>query len=303
MFERPTYHCIMKEIYNQFELHYFFTDDSHGFDAMVRNECERELLSLFEEVSDQLELKILIEAKPPKEGGFVEIWEFIGASANTLTLLVSILAIIMSRIPVQNRKLTQLQIENLELDNQLKREELRKLGIKNIENIEDDLLKKIAEFLIKNYKIIWRRSNFFKKITQYQRINKITINKLQDYKSSSEPEILKLGDFEQFILFDENIPDVTGKIEDIDLISSALKQGKFRWKGFLNGQIIDFEMLDENFKRHVFQGDITHNNNVKLKVMLNHSRKIDDSGRIKVTKYYVTEVKGYSINGINQQID
>jgi hypothetical protein len=293
----------MKELYNQFELHYFFTDELHGFDASVRNECEKELLNLFEEVSNDLEIKIVIDAKPPQNGGFIEIWEFVGANKEMITLLVSILTLIMSRFPVQNRKLTNLQIENLELDNQLKKEELKKLGIKNVEIIDDGLLQKIVSFLIKNYKIIWRRSNFFKKITLYKRINKIAINKLLNFKPSLEMETLKLGDFEQFILFDENIPDITGQTEEIDLISSALKQGRFRWKGFINGQIIDFEMQDENFKRHVFQGDITHNNKVKLKVILNHSRKIDDSGRIKVTKYYVTEVNSYSINGIDQPID
>lgn len=293
----------MKELYNQFELHYFFTDDSHGFDAIVRNECEKELLNLFEETIHDLELKIIIDAKPPKDGGFIEIWEFVGANKEMITLLVSILTLIMSRVPVQNKKLTKLQIENLELDNHLKREELKKLGIKNIENINDNLLQRIVTFLVKNYKIVWRRSNFFKRITLYKRINRITVNKLLNFKPSPEPETLKLGDFEKFILFDENIPDITGQIAEIDLISSALKQGRFRWKGFLKGQIIDFEMKDENFKRHVFQGDITHNNKVKLNVILNHSRKIDDSGQIKVTKYYVTKVESYSIDGIDQRFD
>lgn len=292
----------MKEIYNQFELHYFFSDNSHGFDAIVRNECEKELLQLFEEISNDLEIKIFIEAKPPQNGGFIEIWEFIGANKEMITLLVSIFTLIMSRVPVQNKKLTQLQIENLELDNQLKKEELKKLGIKNINEIDEGILQKLVSFLIKNYKIFWRRSNFFKKITQYKRINKIAINKLLDYKPLSKPEILRLGDFEQFILFDENIPDVTGQTEIIDLISSALKQGKFKWKGFLNGQIIDFEMQDEDFKQHVFEGDIQHNNKVKLRVDLNFSRKIDETGRIKITKYYVSKVKSYFIGNTEHKM-
>lgn len=293
----------MKELYNQFELHYFFSDDSHGFEAMVRNECEKELLSLFQEASEDLEIKVLIEAKPPHDGGFIEIWEFIGANKEMTTLLVSILTLIMSRAPVQNRKLTKLQIENLELDNQLKRKELRKIGFKNLDNIDESLIQKLLEFLVRNYKIIWRRSNFFKKITQYRRVNKIIINKLLDFKPSPDPETLLLGDFEQYILFDENIPDVTGQMETIDLISSALKPGKFRWKGFVNGQIIDFEMQDEKFKQHVFQGDITHNNRVKLNVELNHSRRIDETGRIKITKYYVTKVLSYSINNIEYEVN
>ena len=292
----------MKEFYNQIELHYFFTDEFHGFDATVRNDCERELLSVFKDVSDDLDIKIIIDAQPPKDGGFIDIWQFIGANETLLTLLVSTLTLIISRFPVQNRKLTKLQIENLELDNELKKEELRKLGIKKINEIDETLLTNIISLLLLDYKIVWRRSNFFKKITQYKRINKITVNKLLNFNPSVEPETVKLEDFEKFILFDEQIPDIKDKTENIDLISSALKQGRFRWKGFLNGQIIDFEMQDENFKQHVFHGDITHNNKVKLKVILNHSRKIDDTGRIKVTKYYVTKVVGYFINNIEQDI-
>ncbi|MES2486855.1 MAG: hypothetical protein V4581_13030, partial [Bacteroidota bacterium] len=199
----------MNELYNQFELHYYFSDTSHGFDAITRNECEKDLLNLFMEVSYDLEIKILVEAKPPHEGGFIEVWEFIGTNKETVTLIVSVLTLIMSRLPVQNKRLTKLQIENLELDNKLKREELRKLGIQNIDNIDDSTLQKIVNFLIKNYKIIWRRSNFYKKITQYKRINKIEINKLYDYRPKQKPATLLLGEFEQFILFDENIPDVT----------------------------------------------------------------------------------------------
>ena len=184
----------------------------------------------------------------------------------------------------------------------MKREELKKLGLQEESNFDEKKQKRIIDFLIKNYKIFWRRSNFFKKITLYKRINKITINKLYNYESNTEPTVLKLGDFEQFILFDENIPDVTSQIENIDLISSALKPGKFRWKGFLNGQIIDFVMNDETFKQRVFQGKIEHNNKVKLKVELNNSRKIDDTGRIKITGYYVSKVLSYSINGIEYKL-
>ncbi|MDQ1164881.1 hypothetical protein [Flavobacterium sp. SORGH_AS_0622] len=292
----------MNEFYNQFELHYYFSDNSHGFDAIIRNECEKELLLLFEEIINDLDIKIAIEAKPPQNGGFIEIWEFIGTNKETITLIVSIITLILSRIPVQNRKLTKLQIENLELDNQLKREELKKLGIKNVDKIDENLLKKITDFLIKNYKIFWRRSNFFKKITQYKRINKITVNKLLNYHPSSEIKTLRLGDFEQFILFDENIPDIVDQTEIIDLISSALKQGKFKWKGFLNSQIIDFEMQDENFKQHVFHGDIKHTNKVRLKVKLNFSRKIDETGRIKITRYYVTNVLNYYIDNIEYEV-
>ncbi len=288
----------MKELYNQFELHYFFDDESHGISATVRNDCERELLNLFEEAANSLELKVRVESKPPQNGGFVEIWEFVGANKELITLALTALSLIMSRVPVQNRKLTKLQIENLELDNLLKREELRKLGLANLDQADEQMITKIINYLMKNYRIVWRRSNFFKKMRQYPRIIKITINKLRNYIPAPEPVTLDAQEFSDFVLVDETIPDITGQVEEIDLISSALKHGKFRWKGFLNNQIVDFEMLDEPFKQQVFQGNIEHTNKVKLKVELNHARKIDDTGKIKVTRYYVSKVLSYSINGI-----
>ncbi|PTS92667.1 hypothetical protein DBR11_26490 [Pedobacter sp. HMWF019] len=207
----------------------------------------------------------------------------------------------MSRVPVQNRKLTKLQIENLKLDNRLKREELLKLGIENFDLADEKMLTKIINYLMKNYRIVWRRSNFFKKLRQYPKVIKITINKLKNLVPGPEELSLNADDFENYILIDENIPDITGQTAEIDLISSALKNGKFKWKGFLNNQIIDFEMLDAPFKQQVFQGSIEHNNKVKLKVELKHSRKIDDTGKIRITRYYVTKVLSYSINGIDHE--
>ncbi len=37
--------------------------------------------------------------------------------------------VIISRFPVENKELTQLQIENLKLDNEIKRKELEKLNL------------------------------------------------------------------------------------------------------------------------------------------------------------------------------
>lgn len=287
----------MIEFYNQFELHYYFHDDSHEIDAFFRNECEKELLILFQEVITDLDLHIRIESTPPREGGYVEIWKFVNENKELINLLVSILTLILSRYPVKDKRLDKAQIENLELDNLLKKEELRKLGINISDNIDESTIKKLVEYLLKNYKIIWRRSNFFKKLTGNKEIKNISINKLSNFKPSSEEIKLRLGDYEQFILFNEEIPDVKNNEVIIDLISSVLKKGNFRWRGFLDGQIINFVMEDENFKKLVFDGLLTHTNNVKLKVILNHSRKIDDSGQIRITKYYATKVLSYFVGG------
>ncbi|WP_027375817.1 hypothetical protein [Kaistella palustris] len=287
----------MAELYNQLILHYYLYDDSHEIDAFFRNDSERELLNLFQEVINDLDLRVRIESTPSKEGGYIEIWQFVDDNKELISLVVSLLTLILSRYPVKNKRLDKAQIENLELDNLLKKEELKKLGITNYEKIDETAVRKIIDFLLKNYKIIWRRSNFFKKLTGNKDVKKIGINKLFNFKASDEEITLRLGDYEQFILFNEEIPDIKNNEVTIDLISSVLKKGNFRWRGFLNGQIINFVMEDESFKRLVFDGLLTHNNNVKLKVILNNSRKIDDSGLIRITKYYVSKVISYFVGG------
>lgn len=285
----------MTNLYNQLELHYYFYDDSHEIDAIFRNECEKELLVLFLEVINDLDFRIKVEAVPPKEGGFVEVWKFINENKEIINIVLTIINLILTRYPVKNKKLDKLQIENLELDNLLKKEELKKLGIVDFKSVDSNTLDKIIEFLTKNYKIIWRRSNFFKKLTLNKDIKNIAINKLYNFIPSPDETVLRLGDYEQFILFNEEIPDIKNQEVSIDLISSVLKNGNFPYKGFLNSQIINFIMEDEKFKKLVFEGQIPHTNKVKIKVILNHARKIDDTGLIKITKYYVSKVLSYTI--------
>lgn len=285
----------MININNQLALHYYFYDESHEIDALFRNESERELLILFQEIINDLDLKIKIEALPPKEGGFIETWKFINDNKEIISLLINIITLIITAYPVKNKKLDKLQIENLELDNLLKKEELKKLGITHLKEVDSNKLDEIINFLIKNYKIIWRRSNFFKKLTLNKKVKKISFNKLYNQESTESEIELRLGDYEKFILFNEEIPDIKDLEVSIDLISSVLKKGNFRWRAFWNGQIINFIMEDESFKKMVFEGAIKHTNNVKLNVVLNYSRKIDDSGQIKVTKYYVSKVLSYYI--------
>lgn len=281
--------------HNQLLLHYYFHNDSHEIDAIFRNECEKELLMLFQEVINDLDLHIRIGAGPPKEGGFIEIWKFINENAEILSLFISVVSLILTAYPVKNKKLDQLQIENLELDNLLKKEELKKLGIHNVKQLDENKLQEVILFLLKNYRIVWRRSNFFKKLTRNPRVKKIGFKKMKDYESYEEEKQVRLGDYEQFILFDEEIPDVKNVEVNIDLISSVLKNGNFKWRGFSNGQIVNFLMEDAYFKKMVFEGLIKHTSNVSLRVIINHSRKIDDTGQIKITKYYVSKVISYII--------
>jgi hypothetical protein len=141
---------------NRLQFHYFFKDESHSIDSILRNECEKEILYIFKEVSETLGLKINIESLPTEEGGFKETWKLLGKNSVQITLIASVAAIVISRFPVENKELTKLQIENLKLDNEIKRKELEKLNLDFLQT-DNELNQKIVvdsvKLVNKNYKI------------------------------------------------------------------------------------------------------------------------------------------------------
>ncbi len=284
---------------NQLQLHYYFSDTSHGFEALIRNECEKELLNLYYEVAKSLELKLLVQSEPPKDGGFVETWKFLGENLGQISIIISVITLIISRVPVENKKLTQLQIENLELENELKKAELKELHLKSVkeDDIDDELIRKVVEYLAYNYKITWRKSNFYKKVAAYRRIDKISTQRLYDNEPIGSDRIVSRGQFHNFILLTDELPDAKVKEVKIDLISAVLKSGNFFWKGFVDNEIINFEMRDNLFKTMIQNGEIPLNNKVVINTLLTQNRKIDDEGHVKTTKNIVTLVIDYNVKG------
>lgn len=278
---------------NNLELHYFFKNNSHSIDSILRNECEKEILFIFKEVSDTLGLQLNLETLPVEEGGFKETWSFIGKNSVQITLIVSVAAIIISRFPVENKELNELQIENLKLDNEIKRKELEKL---NLDFLQDDkelnqqTLIDSVELVNKNYKISWRKSNLYKKLNNYQKIDSIEVLRHQDEKPIGNPRKIPRKEFSKFILRTDELPKLELENAFIDVISPAIKRGKFRWKGFYNNEIINFLMDDLEFKSQVLKGDIHFSNKFSIEVEMTQDRKINHDGNIITTNSIVHKV-------------
>lgn len=277
---------------NRLELHYFFNDKSHTINAILRNECEKEILYLIKDISDTLRLKIEIETLPTEEGGFKETWKFLGKNSNQITIIVSVAAIIISRFPVENQELTKLQIENLKLDNEIKKKELEKLNLEFLD--ENDINKKIisdaVELVNKNYRIAWRKSNFYKKLNNYPKIDSLEIQRFDEKLSVGKPRKTKKSEFSRFILLNDNLPNLEFERVTIDVISPTLKSGKFKWKGFYNKEIINFSMEDIGFKEKVLNGRIHFSNKFSIEVQMTQERKINQDGNILVTNTIVHKV-------------
>jgi len=278
---------------NKIELHYFFRDDSHTMNAFVRNDCEKELLAIFKEIITSLDIKVDIESEALTKGGLIEIWKFLGENGVQITLIITIIGFLLSRIPVENKELVNLQLENLTLDNEIKRQKLKEIknGIKSEDDLTEEIVEKVIEILDNDYKIIWHKSNFYKKLNLYHKITKLTTQKLNERNEPIEAEKpIERQQFRNFILRSDTFPPNSDEEAVIDIISPVLKKGNFSWKGFYKGEIINFEMVDSEFKNAVLNKEIEFVNGTSIKSVLRQNRKIDETGLIKVVQSKVLTV-------------
>lgn len=261
--------------------------------AFIRNECEKELLTIFKEVILSLDIEIDVESEAFKEGGLKEIWKFLGKNGVQITLALTVFGLVLSRIPVENKELVKLQIENLELDNELKRQELKKIKnkVKSEEELTEEIVERVLEILDKDYKIVWHKSNFYKKLNFYPKVTKLTTQRLNEQNEPVEKEkTVERHQFGKFILRSDTFPPNIDEEAVIDIISPVLKKGNFNWKGFYKGDIINFEMNDQTFKNSVLNKEIEFVNGTAIKCVLKQNRKIDETGLVKIIQNKVLTV-------------
>lgn len=275
----------MEEITNILKLHFYRNDELHIIDAFILNECEHELLSVIKILCSDLEIDATIISEIPQEGGFKEIWKFLGKHSGQLSLLIAILALIYSRVPVENKKLTEKQIENIELDNEIKKEQLKQLREKsNTNKVESDTVILLVEYFENDFKINWHKSNFYRKLLSEKEITSVSFTGTDSNDNTTIPEkIVERNQFSTFIINTAEFPPLIDEEATIDIISPVLKSGNFHWKGYYNNEIIGFQMKDQYFKDSVLNFEVDFNTATAIKCVLQQSRRIDDTGKIYIT--------------------
>lgn len=278
---------------NRLQFHYCFNDNSHTVDSILRNECEKELLNIFKDISETLGLELKLETLPAEEGGFRDTWKFLGKNSTQITLIITVATIIISRFPVENRELTELQIESLKLDNEIKKKELEKLNLQSLQEVdvvEEQKVIDSVEFVNKNYKISWRKSNLYKKLNTYAKIDSVEVVRYLEGNPIGNPRKTLKKEFSTFILRTDELPELELDSVVIDVISPAIKPGKFQWKGFYDNEIINFYMNDIEFRDKVLKGEIHFSNKFSIQVRMIQSRKINQEGNITVINSTVYKV-------------
>jgi hypothetical protein len=282
----------MQEMADKLELHYYLNNESHVMDALVRNKCEAELLAIIFEVSDLLGIEVNIETGAYQEGGLKEVWAFIGRNNNQLTLLLTLLIVILSRVPLSDPEQEALTKEETKLTIEEKRLSIEKLK----RELKDGEVKKettdaASNAISGNLKVAARKSNFYKNLAGYEKVTGVGMLPLDKYNQpTADEKYIPRSDFRNFILFTNNLP--TEVIEDaqIEIISPVLKEGNYKWKGMYQFAPISFTMNDSEFKDSVLREEISFQHGSIIECVLSIHREFDEIGDVKITGYSVTTV-------------
>jgi len=277
------------------ELHYYLSGSAHSMDAFLRNRCEAELLAIFQEVATNLGIDVQIEAQALLEGGLRETWKWIGENAPQLSVIVPVVAILLAHTPdiieseqdVLNKELTELSIKEKKLQINKLKQEMKDLNPKS----EPVVLKKAVELLKQNPKIVVRRSNFYKGLSDNITIESIGIVPLDSNNLPKNPEKKVLRkNFRHFVLSSQALKPIVIDDAEIEVVSPVLREGNYKWKGIYEGRLIGFTMHDKHFKNQVMREEITFQHGTFLECVLTVHRKLDEVGEIEVTGYEVSTV-------------
>lgn len=278
---------------NRFELHYYFSDQRrHDIDALVRNKCEAELLAIILESAALLEIDATAIAEAYRQGGFRDVWKLIGTNANSITVLLLIVQLVLTAIPLVDfegkdleKELNKLSIEEKKLQIEKLKNELKE------QKAGTDRIDQAAGAVGSSLKIIKRKSNFYAYLDRYVQVNKIGFSALNDdLVPITSEKIIPRSEFSRFILTTNRLRSEEDNDAVIEIISPVLKEGRYKWKGLYRGNVISFEMLDPAFRDAVLFEKIPFQHGTKIVCVLIMNRELDESGEIKVTGFAVTTV-------------
>lgn len=291
---------------DKFQIHYYLANESHSMDAFVRNKCEAELLAVFQEVCAALGTSVRIETLPFAEGGLREYWKVYGENSvqinTTLTIfavLISIVTTALSRIPVSDpekdareKTIQELTIEEKKLALEEKRLTLEKLRKEMSEgNPSSKTVGEAVKAIDQNLKVQSRRSNFYKQLSQYEKVTDVGFSAVDAHNNKITHELLvPRADFIRYVLVTNDLPIETVDGAVIEIVAPVLKGGNYKWKGVYCGELISFSMTDAEFKNSVIQERVSFQNGSCITCVLQIHRKLNEIGDVEVTGYSVITV-------------
>ena len=287
----------ISNIGNTIEIHFCFNDETHTMDAVVFNKCSYEAVNIIKEVSRLLSVEIVVETEPIGEGGLRTWFKVLAKEekkkAIILTAVVSSLCTTLLVTPVA--KITETVIEKIFEDNELKDLEKEKLQLE-IEKLKQEINKN-SENINNSVAIRKRKSNFYDALNNYPKVAQVQfVSKDQSKQISYQNQIIQKSDFGKFILVSDDLEPTENDEAIIEIISPVLKKGKYKWTGIYNGEKISFNMLSNEFKTLIQNGEVEFKNGFSINCALTTRKKIDNEGSTNIVGYDVTRVNNYFLN-------
>lgn len=287
----------------EFRIHYYLGDQSHQMDALTRNQCELEMLSVLIEVGRLLNIDVNIETKAYGEGGLQEYWNLAGSSKDQIELLISVLVPLFGftnwAIHIQGKlKLTQQQIKQNELTLAKTRLEIKKLGkevddqskgeTKQLELETFPTSEEIAKALLSQKKVAIRRSNMYEKLISNEKVKAIGFS--NSHKSHSQESQVARAEFPKFIVKPEDVEPISIQQVSIEIVSPVLRSGKTKWRGLLDKKPINFEIGDQVFLLSVLTRKVHFENGTTIVCDADVLLRENELGEIETAGYVVTKV-------------
>lgn len=283
------------------ELHYWFNDNSHTMNAIIQNKCEFEFLGIINEIANIFGEKIIIETEPIGEGGLIR-WFKIKTKSNESTsalkgAIIGALATAIFVTPISTAltKTTEILIDKIFENEDDKKYDDEKKQLE-LENLKLDVNLKRQQ-LHKNNVVTKKKSNFFELLEKYPKVKKVSVD-ITDKTGMklSEEKTVERNNFKNFILVSDKLePDY---IEDavIEIISPVLKKGDYKWRGIYDGETVSFTMNSNEFKTLIQTGKIEFKNGSSIRCLLKIDKSLNNEGTEQISGYTIKRVDKYFEN-------
>ncbi len=287
----------ISNIGNTIEIHYYFNDETHTMDAVVFNKCSYEAINIIKEVSRLLSVEIIVEIEPLGEGGLRTWFKVLAKEekkkAIILTAVVSSLCTTLFVTPIT--KITETVIERIFEDSELKDLEKEKLQLE-IEKLRQEINKN-AENINNSIAIRKRKSNFYDVLNNYPKVTQVQFTSQDQAKQVSyQNQTIARSAFNKFILISDDLEPIENDEVIIEIISPVKKKGKYKWTGIYNGEKISFNMLSNEYKTIIQNGEVEFKNGFTINCALTIRKKVDNEGNTNIVGYDVTRVNNYFLN-------
>lgn len=281
------------------ELHYYLSDESHSMDAFVKNKAEAELLKVFKEISDILELDLSFEIEALTEGGIKEFIKILNKkkTKKQIAKILAVVGVIFSGVLTniisdqftKNPELEKSQLEESQLNIKKLKRDLEK---EDITKEESTLIIENLTVIISNTdKIKFFRSNFYSNLLKENKIEQISTTELDENNNPlSEEKKVSRENFNKFIVHKVKIDSEFVEDANIEIVSPVLKKGKMKWRGYYDSKPISFNLLDSDFRNSVLNREVSFQNGTSIKCLLEIEKEMDDEGNIKTTEINVFDV-------------